>query len=143
GGGNPEEELSADEINGIAASNIGGAVENFGFPNDYIDYFTGKRVGSGGIQPVVAFVPGSGPEIAGPSEIAFAPAQFPPGLNHGIFVGFHGIFDGGGAANDENPVAYVDLGTRQYFRFIPNSVDGVGHLDGVLATKDSLFLADI
>ena len=143
GGGNPEEELSADEINGIPASQIGASVKDFGFPNDYIDYFTGNQVGSGGVQPLVAFVPGTGAEIAGPAEITFAPTQFPAGLNHGIFVGFHGLFGIGGTANDENPVAYVDLSTRQYFRFIPNSVAGVGHLDGLLATTDSLFLADM
>jgi glucose/arabinose dehydrogenase len=143
GGGSPEEELSADEINRIKASDIGKSVPDFGFPSDYIDYFTGKRVGSGGVQPYVAFVPGSGPEIAGPAEIAFASQQFPAGLRNGIFVGFHGLFDLGGTANDENPVAYVDLSSRTYFRFIPNSVAGVGHLDGLLATTDSLFLADM
>jgi glucose/arabinose dehydrogenase len=143
GGGSPEEELSADEINRIKAADIGKSIPDFGFPSDYIDYFTGKEVGSGGVQPFVAFVPGSGPEIAGPAEIAFAPQQFPAGLRNGIFVGFHGLFDLGGTANDENPVAYVDLSTHSYFRFIPNSVAGVGHLDGLLSTSDSLFLADL
>jgi glucose/arabinose dehydrogenase len=143
GGGNPEEELSTDELNMIPARGIGVNVYNFGFPSTYIDYFTGQRVGSGGIQPFTPFIPGTGPEIAGATKIAFAPAGFPAGLNNGIFVGFHGGFDDGGVNNDENPVAFVDLSTRQYFRFIANSVPGVGHLDGLLSTSDSLFIADM
>jgi hypothetical protein len=143
GGGNPEEELSADELNRIFAPGIGGAIENFGFPSTYIDYFTGQRVGSGGVQPVVAYVPGSGPEIAGAFKITFAPAGFPTGLSDGVLLGFHGLFDEGGTANDENPVAYTDLHTRTYFNFIAGSQAGVGHLDGLMATNDSLFLADI
>jgi glucose/arabinose dehydrogenase len=143
GGGNPEEELSADEINRVRARDLGRTVEDFGFPDSYIDYNTGRHVGQGGIQPLVAFVPGSGPEIAGADQITFAPPAFPQGLNRGIFVGFHGSFSSGGADNDENPVAYVDPRTGEWFRFIANSVNGVGHLDGLLATRDSLFLADL
>jgi hypothetical protein len=143
GGGNPEEELSADELDRIPAAGIGGAIENFGFPNNYIDYFTGQRVGSSGIWPVVAYVPGSGPEIAGAFKMTFAPAGFPVGLNDGIFTGFHGLFDDGGTTNDENPVAYTDLHTKSFFDFIAGSQAGVGHLDSEMATNDSLFVADI
>jgi hypothetical protein len=145
GGGNPEEELSADEMNRLTASQIGGPVENFGFPSTYTDYFTGKQVGNTGIPPTVAFLPSAdgGVEIAGATKVTFAPPQFPRGLNYGMFVGFHGIFDGGGSANDENPVAFVDPHTDTFFPFIAASQAGVGHLDGLMATQDSLFLADI
>src|SRR5438477_794499 len=52
----PNEPLSADELNRIAAADLGRQpVPDFGFPNDYIDYHTGQRVGSGGVQPLVAF----------------------------------------------------------------------------------------
>jgi hypothetical protein len=64
-------------------------------------------------------------------------------LNNGIFVGFHGKFGGGGLANEENPLVYVDLATTNYFHFIAGHQPGVGHLDGLLSTGDSLFVADL
>jgi glucose/arabinose dehydrogenase len=142
-----DEPLSADEINKIPAAQIGTGVDDFGFPNDYIEYRTGRRIGSGGIQPLVAFQPWPAPlngsESEGPAEIGFAPPGFPAGLNNGIFVGFHGRFNLGGLENEENPVIYYDLATGQYFHFIENDQPGIGHLDAMLATNDSLFLADI
>lgn len=141
------EPTSADELNVIAAANIGTDVFNFGFPSDYIEYRTGRRIGSGGIQPLVAFQPVpdplNGSESEGPAGISFAPPGFPAGLNNGVFVGFHGRFDLGGLLNEENPVVYYDLGTGQYFHFIENDQPNIGHLDSVLATTDSLFLADL
>jgi glucose/arabinose dehydrogenase len=146
-GGNPEEELGADELNVVAAGDIGRTVPDFGFPNTYIDYFTGRQVGSGGTQPLVAFlpipVPATGAELAGAAQITFAPRDFPAGLNDGVFVGFHGDFNNGGPANDENPLVYVDLKTKRYFEFVAGSLPGVGHLDALLATNDSLFVADL
>src|SRR5207302_391499 len=83
--------VGSDELNVIARTNLAASVPNFGFPNDYIEYRTGNRIGSGGVQPLVAFQPTpDGWESEGPSEIAFAPAGFPPGLNNGVFVGFFG-----------------------------------------------------
>src|SRR5260370_37127190 len=87
--------------------------------------------------------PFTGPESEGPTDITFAPAAFPPGLNSGIFVGFHGRFDLGGIPNEENPVVYVDLAATNYFQFIGNDEPNIGHLDGLLSTDDSLFLADL
>jgi hypothetical protein len=77
------------------------------------------------------------------NEIAFAPPLFPEPLVNGLFAGFHGRFGLAGAANEENPVAFVDLDDLSYFHFVPNSDPSVGHLDGLLATTDTLFLADI
>jgi glucose/arabinose dehydrogenase/uncharacterized protein YaiE (UPF0345 family) len=145
GGGSPEEELSADKVNLLSAAQIGGPVQDFGFPSTYTDYNTGQQVGTQGIPPVVAFVPsaGGGTEIAGAAKLTFAPPGFPRGLNTGMFVGFHGLTSAGGPDNDENPVAYVDQATHTYFPFITAGQGGVGHLDGLLATQDSLFLADL
>ena len=142
----PIEPTSADEINVIPAADIGGSVEDFGFPSSYVEYRTNNVIGSGGIQPLVAIQPipaPNGAEAEGANDIAFAPESFPAALRNGIFVGFHGQFFGGGIANEENPVAFVDLNDNSYFHFIGNDVAGVGHLDGLLSTADSLFLADI
>jgi glucose/arabinose dehydrogenase len=137
--------LMTDELNRIAAANIGGAVEDFGFPDNYIEYRTGNEIGSGGIDPEVAFQPipiPAGVASQGPTEISFAPPAFPMGLRSGVFVGFHGSFSDVGLANTSNPVVYVDLSTGNYFHFVSNNETDVGHPDGLLATEDSLFVAD-
>jgi len=138
---------SADEINFIAFDQIGGEVEDFGFSENYIAYRTGEFVGGQGIPPLVAFTPipepQNGAESEGPNDIAFAPPGFPPGLNNGLFVGFHGQFSRGGRDNEENPLVYADLETGEYFHFIGVDEPGVGHLDGLLATGNKLFAADI
>ena len=143
----PNEPTSADELNFIAEADLGGAIEDFGFPDDYIEYRTGDIIGGGKIQPLVAFTPipdpATGAEGEGPSEIAFAPPGFPPGLNDGMFIGMHGKFNLGGVANEENPLVYVDLTDNSYFHIISNTEAGVGHLDGLLATDDRLYVADI
>jgi hypothetical protein len=87
--------------------------------------------------------PWTGSESEGPSEIAFAPPGFPTGLNNGIFVGFHGRFDLGGLANEENPLVFYDRATGKYFDFIGNNEPNVGHLDGLLSTSNALFIADL
>ncbi len=144
---NSNEPLSADELNTISANNIGGAIEDFGFPDNYIAYRTGEFIGGGGIRPLIAFLPipnpQTGAESTGPNDVVFAPRDYPAGLNDGIFVGFHGQFSAGGMDNAENPVVYIDLNTREYFHFIAAKQPNVGHLDGLLATTNSLFLADL
>ncbi len=144
---NPNEPFSADELNIIPADKIGGEIEDFGFPDNYIAYRTDEFVGGEGIRPRVAFQPvpdpQTGDESEGPNDIIFAPPGFPDGLNDGVFVGFHGRFSLGGLANEENPLVYVDLSTGEYFHFIGVNEPNVGHLDGLLATDSSLFVADI
>jgi glucose/arabinose dehydrogenase len=148
------EPLSADELNRIAAADLGVILPDFGFPNDYIDYHTGQRVGSGGVQPLASFRPlpcvscpdpgdahPDGAESEGPSGVAFAPPSFPPYLNNGIFIGFHGKFADPPTTNEENPLVFWDLGTGQYFHFIESFQ--LGHGDQLLATDDSLFIADM
>ena len=60
-----------------------------------------------------------------------------------MFVGMHGKFSLGGLSNEENPLVFVDLDDNSFFHFISNDESGVGHLDGLLSTSDSLFVADI
>jgi hypothetical protein len=145
----PDEPLSADELNVIPAASLGTTVPNFGFPSDYIVYRTGAHVddGSGAAQPLVAFQPipdpSTGSESEGASEMVFAPTTFPAGLNNGVFVGFHGKFSDPPSANEENPVVYVDLATRAYVHFISNGETKLSHPDGLLATADSLFISDL
>ena len=138
---------SADEINMIPIDQIGGGIEDFGFPDNHIAYRTGEFVGGQGVPPLFAFTPlpnpADGSESEGPNEITFAPPGFPNGLNQGLFVGFHGQFSKGGLDNEENPLVYADLRTGGYFHFVGNDEPAVGHLDGLLATGNKLYVADI
>lgn len=141
------ESHSVDELNFIANDALGGAIEDFGFPDNYTRYRTGVFVGGGGIAPLVTFQPLpdplTGSESEGAADIAFAPPGFPPGLNDGLFVGFHGKFSSAGLANEENPLVYVDLKSGDRFHFVDNDRPDVGHLDGLLATDRDLFVADM
>jgi len=134
----------ADELNRIAAADVGGSIENFGFPSRLVNYNTGNLTGSGVgfVDPVVAFTLENGLDIAGASEVIFAPEQFPEGLNQGTFVGFFGRFGSTGSANDANALAYADPTTGEYFQFIDVLQNGVGHPIGLATTADSLFVAD-
>ena len=145
---NANEPVSADELNRIPAAEVGnGTAPDFGFPSNYTAYRTAAIVGGNGVQPLAAFQPlpdpFTGSESEGPNDIAFAPPGFPPGLNNGIFVGFHGKYGAGGIANEENPLVYVNLSNYSYFQFIGNAEPKIGHLDGLLTTGDSLFAADL
>jgi glucose/arabinose dehydrogenase len=144
--GDFDEALAADELNRIAASDLGGAVEDFGFPTDYVLYRTGGATTGTSIQPIVAFQPvpdpNTGAESEGAVEIAFAPPGFPSALQGGIFVGFHGRFALAGVANEENPVVFADPGSGSHFHFIGNDEPALGHPNGLLATDDGLYVAD-
>lgn len=139
--------VSADELNFIARTNLGGAVDFFGYPSNYISYRTNLSIGGIGVQPLYVFQPLPNPlngaESEGPNQIAFAPPGFTDGLNMGIFVGFHGRFNNGGTANEENPLLFASLVSSNYFHFILGQQVGIGHLDGLLSTRDSLFVADL
>jgi hypothetical protein len=144
---NVNEPESADELNRIAVNAVGGAIEDFGFPQNYTQYRTGTFIGGGDIPPLTAFQPipnpANGSEAEGPNDIAFAPSRFPPALRNGMFVGMHGRFSTGGITNEENPLVFVDLDDNSYFHFVENDEPNVGHLDGLLSTEDSLYIADI
>jgi glucose/arabinose dehydrogenase len=139
--------LSADELNFIARTNVAVVTEFFGFPTNYTAYRTGTMVGGLGVQPLFAFQPTPDPftghESTGANNLLFAPTGFPDGLNSGIFIGFHGQLYFGGTNNLKNPVIYADPVSGTYFHFIEGSQPGIGHLDGLMTTRDSLFLADL
>ncbi len=143
----PNEPVSADELNFIARTNIEQAGLYFGFPTNYIEYRTGAVIGGAGIPPLIAFQPlpdpFTGHESEGVNDLVFAPPALPDGLNTGVFMGFHGRFNLGGTNNEENPVVYANPATASYFHFIEGQQPGIGHLDGLLATRDSLFIADL
>jgi glucose/arabinose dehydrogenase len=139
-----DQPLSADELNVIARDALGQSVIDFGFPDNYVEHGSGEIVGGGGVEPLVAFQPlSTGDAAGGPNQMVFAPKVFPESLRNGIFVGMHGIFHSAGAANHENPLVFVDLDDHSFFHFIGIGSPGVGHLDGLLATDDSLFISDI
>jgi glucose/arabinose dehydrogenase len=143
---NVNEPHSADEINIIPASELGNSIADFGFPSTYERYRTGVTVGTKGIPPTVAFQPTplpNGEEAEGINEIAFAPPAFPAALGGGLFAGFHGRFSLGGVQNEENPVAFVDLATGDYFHIIGNHEPMVGHPDGFVSTHETLYISDM
>ncbi len=134
---------SADELNVIPAEQIGQSVFDFGFPHSYTLYSTGEVIGSGGAQPVVAFVPQGGNESEGAASLAFTPASFPDGFNSGVFVGFHGQYDLSGSENEENPLLHIDLKTLEVTTIVSVDAPGIGHLDGLLSTNDAVYVADL
>lgn len=143
----PDEPHSADEVNVIPAAQIGGAVEDFGFPDSYVAYRTGTVVGSRGIQPLVAIQPlpdpQTGAEAEGPNDAVFAPPLFAPELTGHLVIGFHGRFTTGGTDNEENPLVTVDPATGAYAHLVAADEPGVGHLDGLMARGRDLFVADL
>jgi hypothetical protein len=137
---------SADEINVVSEAQLGTVTPHFGFPSSYEAYRTGVSVGSEGALPLATFQPlppPNGSEAEGVNEIAFAPPMFPAPLANGLFAGFHGRFSSAGVANEENPLAFIDLESNEQFHVVPNADPTVGHLDGLLATVDTLYAADI
>jgi hypothetical protein len=142
--GDPSNSVSVDELNRLAAAELGSPVEDFGFPGHYVAYGTGTVIGSGAILPLVAFQPlAGGAESRGPAGLAFAPPRFPAGLDTGVFVAFHGNFVEAAPANQTNPLVYVDLDTGHYFHFVAGGIAGVGHLDGLATSDDTLYVADL
>jgi len=144
----PNEPHSADELNVIPEEEVGGAdVEDFGFPETYVRYRTGARVGSAGVEPLFAFQPlpdpATGSESEGPAEFAFSPPLFPSYLQDGVFVGFHGKFNLGGTQNEENALVFARISKGEYFHLIAPRQAGVGHLDGLLSAGDSLYVSDL
>ncbi|MDQ3780227.1 MAG: hypothetical protein M3354_06765, partial [Chloroflexota bacterium] len=79
----------------------------------------------------------------GPMQIAFLPPGLLSGLDRAIVVGFHGQWDLVGLNNEENPLLVVDLTSGDLFPLVSNDDPNVGHLDGLLATSDALYVADL
>lgn len=150
--GNPDVSLSSDELNRIAAADLGVVIPDFGFPNTYVSAATGQTIANGVVvcdgicatpgvtPPRLAFRPIGTERSEGAVEIALAPPGFPADFAGGVFSAFFGKF-AGGAANDENPVVFSDPATGTYFHFIPNQL--LGHPNGLMARGNSLFLTDL
>ena len=77
-----------------------------------------------------------------PSQLAFAPANFPAGFNNGIFLGFDGKGGVTGPTNEENAVGYYDFPTGKYIHFSENSQNGVYEPIGILTTPTQLMISD-
>jgi hypothetical protein len=155
---------SADELDRIPAAQIGAGVPYFGFPEVIGGQLTYSYVKTSlqpgdpvtvinpdvGVQPLIAFEPladaalgSGGSKSQGASGFALSPAGFPAAVAGGVFIGFHGVFNAGGTANDENPLIFANPATGKYFNFVSNDEPNIGHLDEVMSTSSSLFLADI
>jgi glucose/arabinose dehydrogenase len=139
------DQRSADELDTLARKDLGGRVESFGFPDNYVAYRTGTLVGGRGEKPVCAFQPlgARASESEGAVEIAFPPTAFPTALRSGVFIGFYGEYGKYGVDNGENPVVFCDRSTGSYYHFISNDEPGVAHPMSLLSTRDSLFVADL
>jgi glucose/arabinose dehydrogenase len=137
---NPIEAFSADELDVIPADQIGVKVIDFGFPDSYVDMATGEIIGAD--TAAVSFRPIDGSEAEGIAGIVFVPETFPKELAGGILAGFHGQFDMTGIENEENPVRWVNPATDDQFDLVSNDSPGVGHLDSMTATGDTIYLAD-
>ena len=137
---NPIEAFSADELDVVPADQIGTTVVDFGFPDSYVDMATGDIIGPD--TAAVSFRPIDGSEAEGIAGIVFVPASFPKELAGGILAGFHGQFDMTGIENEENPVRWANPETGDQFDLVSNDSTGVGHIDSMTATGDSIYLAD-
>ena len=141
----PGEPPQADELNFLSAAQLAsGTPPNYGFPDCYIQYawgiIPGVPVGSGCVQPVLAFQPvtdASGiHQLIGATQLALAPSTFPTGFNDGIFIGFTG--DGG--PDNNGGMAYYDFATGDYTQFIEST--DVDNIIGLYSTGDALFFTD-
>jgi glucose/arabinose dehydrogenase len=131
-----EDPPQAEELNMITAAQLqNGIVPNFGFPDCYTQ-LDGSPQGAGCTPPIAAFVPYNGGYSQGSTQIVFAPPGLPEPFNDGIFIGFTGR----GGADPRNPVIYYDFDTQTYLHFIVSG--STGNAVGLLATNDSLFVAD-
>jgi hypothetical protein len=72
-----------------------------------------------------------------------APSGFPPGLNDGLILGFHGLFDASGVENPTNPVLYIAIETLDRVELVSNDSPGVGHINSLAAADGVLYAADL
>ncbi|MFN9872611.1 MAG: hypothetical protein ACK55E_14395, partial [Cyanobacteriota bacterium] len=134
--------FAADELNRIAAGELGITAPHFGFAGSYVQSSTGQLVNpsSGERPPLVAFLPQNGRRSQGAVEIATAPVGFAADFADSVFTAFFGRFGVGTSRNDLNPIVVAHPQTGGYGTFIHDRV--LGNPSGLLATPDALFLAD-
>jgi hypothetical protein len=145
------DELSADALHVIPASQIGKQVYDFGFPGSYTSFATGAYVDGdpSATPPLVAFTPvpdanGVLQKSEGLSALAYAaPGSLPfVGSEGGEFVSFHGVFDAGGAANYDNALLYYDFASGNITPIVDAGNPAIGHIDGLIVEGNSLFLEE-
>lgn len=150
GAHNPNE-IGADTLNLVPLSGVGTNVLDFGFPNSYTDFNTGVRINGdlNATGPLVAFVPTDDPNgilqySEGLAGMAYAPPGSMPfvGAEGGEFIGFHGVKDSAGADNNHDAFLYYDFASGQYYPILDGGTSGVGHLDSVFVSGNTLFVAD-
>ena len=145
------EPVQADELNRIPAAVLGVTPLNFGYPNCYPQYRTNTLIETspgactGVTQSLINFQPvpntPSGFRTEGPTELAFAPANFPVAYRNGLFVGFSGG-QGPGGINNQNGLVFVNSTQSLLLHFIESGTLPSSSVLGVYATADSLFVAD-
>jgi hypothetical protein len=150
-GAHPVNELGADTLNKIPASQIGSVLYDFGFPSSYTDFATGMRVNGdpGATPPLLSILPTPNSAnvlqysegLAGMAYVAPGAMPF-VGASGGEFIAFHGVKDSAGAANYDNALLYYDLASGKYTAIVDSGTAGVGHLDTVLVEGNSLFVSD-
>ena len=134
---------SADELNFMPEADIGTTILNYGFPDNYVQYDTGTFIGGQDTPPLVAFQPLNSVQSLGVSEMALAPADFPTGLNNGLFIAFYGEWEQGGVNNQTGPLLYYDFGTQTYEDIILAGQPGIGHIASLVSTGNALYIADM
>jgi hypothetical protein len=150
-GNHPVNQFSADTLHVVPAANIGSTLYDFGFPDSYVDFATGQYVNGdpGATPPLVAFlqvadtngVLQSSEGLSGMSYVA--PGSFPfAGALGGEIMTFHGVKDATGAANYDDAVLYYDFSSGVYTPIVDAGTAGIGHIDSVLVSGDTIFLAD-
>ncbi len=144
-------EVGADTLHVIPASNIGTVLYDFGFPNSYVNFATGQYINGDptATPPLTAFLPvldtnGVLQYSEGISATAFvAPNSFPSaGAQGGVIATFHGVKDATGAANYDDAIEYYDFASGVYTPIVDSGTAGMGHIDSVLVIGDSIILAD-
>ena len=150
--GNPGEPLTADELNRLTTTEIGGDVEHFGFTHEGTAYRTGDLIDGNGnpasdspayVNPTAVFRPLNGSESEGPASLSNAPAGFGESFENGVFIGFFGEFGKAGQNNAENPVLFHDLDSGESRQFISNDATSIGHPITLAVGEEALFLADL
>jgi hypothetical protein len=65
------------------------------------------------------------------------------GAGGGEFIGFHGVKNGAGAGNDDNALLYYNFASGLYYPLVSDGTAGVGHLDSILVSGNTVFIADM
>ncbi|MEM0915328.1 MAG: hypothetical protein AAGK09_12055 [Planctomycetota bacterium] len=136
---------SREELNVVPAGDLGSVVPDFGFADDYtlIDGTVVNPGGSSIDQPISTLVTDDDEIAISPVDIAVASDPFADILGEGLFIGFHGDFNGAGLDNETNPVGFYSLVDGEFIEFIGDDLAGIGHPDGLLIDGEHLYISDL